>query len=179
MPISRARYYEMWWIKDVVKIFQPNRWFWRLPPSNFQRYINKWRYQIRPNWVSYKHSKTSPDRVSSRSMMQPAAALGFVSGAGQSPPQSRESPPSDRRARAAQRRKDWCRLRCKEWLRIGALNGHGPTPAEAWHKPCAYSGTRTVARKPPALLSERLMSPPCERAMSRAIASPSPVPPSS
>lgn len=42
-----------------------------------------------------------------------------------------------------------------------------------------YTGTRTVARRPPALLSERLISPPCERAMSRAIASPSPVPPSS
>ena len=42
-----------------------------------------------------------------------------------------------------------------------------------------YTGTRTVARKPPSGLSPSVMSPPCERAMSRAIASPRPVPPSS
>ena len=42
-----------------------------------------------------------------------------------------------------------------------------------------YTGTRTVARRPPSGLSDRMMSPPCERAMSRAMASPRPVPPSS
>ena len=42
-----------------------------------------------------------------------------------------------------------------------------------------YTGTRTVARSPPSGLSDSMMSPPCERAMSRAMASPSPVPPSS
>ena len=42
-----------------------------------------------------------------------------------------------------------------------------------------YTGTLTVARKPPSGLSPSVMSPPCERAMSRAIASPRPVPPSS
>src|SRR5690348_12095046 len=42
-----------------------------------------------------------------------------------------------------------------------------------------YTGTRTVARRPPIGLSPRLMSPPCERAISRAIARPRPVPPSS
>src|SRR5205085_6543908 len=47
--------------------------------------------------------------------------------------------------------------------------------AAAWF----YTGTRTVARSPPSGLSESMMSPPCERAISRAIASPSPVPPSS
>src|SRR5262249_8794828 len=42
-----------------------------------------------------------------------------------------------------------------------------------------HTGTRTVARRPPMGLSDRTMSPPCERAMSRAMARPSPVPPSS
>ena len=42
-----------------------------------------------------------------------------------------------------------------------------------------YTGTRTVARKPPSGLSDSMMSPPWERAMSRAMASPRPVPPSS
>ena len=36
------------------------------------------------------------------------------------------------------------------------------------------TGTRTVARNPPIGLSPSVMSPPCERAMSRAIASPKP-----
>ncbi len=40
-----------------------------------------------------------------------------------------------------------------------------------------YTGTRTVARKPPSGLSPSVMSPPCERAMSRAMARPRPVPP--
>ena len=52
-------------------------------------------------------------------------------------------------------------------------------PAYAVTKYSNYTGTRTVARNPPSGLSPRLMSPPCERAMSRAIASPRPVPPSS
>jgi hypothetical protein len=47
------------------------------------------------------------------------------------------------------------------------------------HPGHSYTGTRTVARNPPIGLSPSVMSPPCERAMSRAIASPSPVPPSS
>ena len=42
-----------------------------------------------------------------------------------------------------------------------------------------YTGTRTVARKPPSGESPSVMSPPCERAMSRAMARPRPVPPSS
>ena len=42
-----------------------------------------------------------------------------------------------------------------------------------------YTGTRTVARKPPIGASPSAMSPPCDRAMSRAMARPSPVPPSS
>src|SRR5262249_35911096 len=42
-----------------------------------------------------------------------------------------------------------------------------------------YTGTRTVARSPPIGLSESRISPPCERAMSLAMARPSPVPPSS
>ena len=41
-------------------------------------------------------------------------------------------------------------------------------------KPKDYTGTRTVARKPPSGLSPRVMSPPCERAMSRAMARPKP-----
>jgi len=43
----------------------------------------------------------------------------------------------------------------------------------------SYTGTRTVTRRPPSGLSPNEISPPCERAMSRAMASPSPVPPSS
>ena len=42
-----------------------------------------------------------------------------------------------------------------------------------------YTGTLTTARNPPRGLSPSVMSPPCERAMSRAMASPRPVPPSS
>src|SRR5262249_39186778 len=42
-----------------------------------------------------------------------------------------------------------------------------------------YTGTRTVARSPPSGLSDSVISPPCERAMSRAMARPRPVPPSS
>ena len=41
------------------------------------------------------------------------------------------------------------------------------------------TGIRTAALRPPMGLSESVMSPPCERAMSRAIARPSPAPPSS
>ena len=40
-----------------------------------------------------------------------------------------------------------------------------------------YTGTRTVARRPPSGESPSMMSPPWERAMSRAMARPSPVPP--
>ena len=46
-------------------------------------------------------------------------------------------------------------------------------------KPVSYTGIRTAARRPPIGLSPSVMSPPCERAMSRAMARPSPVPPSS
>ena len=42
-----------------------------------------------------------------------------------------------------------------------------------------YTGTLTIARNPPSGLSPSVMSPPWERAMSRAMASPRPVPPSS
>src|SRR5207245_2079140 len=42
-----------------------------------------------------------------------------------------------------------------------------------------YTGTLTAALNPPIGLSPSVMSPPCERAMSRAMASPRPVPPSS
>ena len=45
--------------------------------------------------------------------------------------------------------------------------------------PLDHTGTRTVARSPPSGLSPNMISPPCERAMSRAIARPSPLPPSS
>ena len=43
----------------------------------------------------------------------------------------------------------------------------------------AQTGIRTAALRPPMGLSESVMSPPWERAMSRAIARPSPAPPSS
>jgi hypothetical protein len=43
----------------------------------------------------------------------------------------------------------------------------------------SYTGMRKVARKPPSGLVVSWMSPPCERAMSRVIARPSPVPASS
>src|SRR5207237_10039867 len=43
----------------------------------------------------------------------------------------------------------------------------------------SQTGTVTVALKPPSGLSDSAMSPPWERAMPRAIASPRPVPPSS
>ena len=46
-------------------------------------------------------------------------------------------------------------------------------------RPPDQTGSRTQARRPPMGLSDSMMSPPWERAMSRAMARPSPVPPSS
>src|ERR1700693_4020536 len=68
------------------------------------------------------------------------------------------------------------RFEIERWARVIA-----PTkrPKAVSGERVAYTGTRTVARRPPSGLSSRMMSPPWERAMSRAIASPSPLPPSS
>ncbi len=75
-------------------------------------------------------------------------------------------------------------------FKIAGVRLHGPAiRAAAAHNFLAeiakgtnalpYTGTRTMARRPPCGESPSVMSPPCERAMSRAMASPSPVPPSS
>ena len=64
----------------------------------------------------------------------------------------------------------------------GGWRGNVAAPNLRWTTPqCSgcYAGMVTVARRPPSGLSPRMMSPPCERAMSRAIGKPSPVPLSS
>ena len=61
------------------------------------------------------------------------------------------------------------------WVGIYEPTGENLVIAIDGHKPAFR--VRTVARRPPSGESPSMMSPPCERAMSRAIARPKPVPP--
>ncbi len=76
------------------------------------------------------------------------------------------------------------RQECRDQGRSGAedravaLDFHRGLMKQAGRRP-VQTGSRTAACRPPIGLSFSTMSPPCERAMSRAIASPRPAPPSS